>query len=469
MEVGVDTVEKFIFQLILTLFLGIHIICPGENYLSVSQSTAVPISINFETPESINEENLFFEIHNTGSVTVEDIWVKHQDDPDLTDIDLLVNDLTEDKETDREKVFSIYEFITHHHYPYPPPTEKDEEHDPLLWFNVYGYGYCDDAATAAQYLWSKAGFKSRIWWMEGHVIPEVFYDDAWHHLDPSIGIYYPTPDGDIASVAELIAEPQLIDAAWIKRIGRPNDQVREIFLSTEDNKVSEILRGHEGYSPRWTLRPGEGFKRWKSRRMAPPVLLSKSNVLAPKYANNEWTFDVPFGYVQDISGINMRDLTTTRTADASTAITLKTGKEAGHIIVPFQIPFVIVSGSFYLRPTLNTIQQQVYVYLSKDGKTWTLVGYMRGPDYDHIDINLPGEVFHTYRCYFRVVLEDRGSGDVPPPFINELGFSFITQSNPLTFPTINEGEENVWEIDFDVAPSPDDEEPALHFHLSDAE
>ena len=205
--------------------------------------------------------------------------------------------------------------------------------------------------------------------------------------------------------------------------------------------------------------------------MAPSVLLSKGNVLAPKYANAEWGFNVPFEHIQDVSNITLRDLGTTSTEaeSGSTAISLQNGAQAGHIIVPFKIPFVIVSGSFHLRSTLHTAHQQVYVYLSKDGKSWSLVGYMRGPEYDPIDINLLGKVFHTYACYFRVVLENKERADAPAPVINELGFNLVTQCNPLTFPTINEGEKNVWDIEFAPIPSQDNRKPEIRFRLEDNE
>ena len=46
----------------------------------------------------------------------------------------------------------------------------------LRFLNIYGFGYCDDSAVSFSVLAEKAGLKSRVWDLSGHVAPEVFYD-----------------------------------------------------------------------------------------------------------------------------------------------------------------------------------------------------------------------------------------------------------------------------------------------------
>src|SRR5205807_7100225 len=43
-----------------------------------------------------------------------------------------------------------------------------------------------------------------------HMIPEVWYGNAWHMLDPDHEVFYRKDDGTIASVAEIIADPNLV-------------------------------------------------------------------------------------------------------------------------------------------------------------------------------------------------------------------------------------------------------------------
>ena len=46
--------------------------------------------------------------------------------------------------------------------------------------------------------------------MPFHFIPEVWYGNAWHMLDPDHEVFYRKDDGTIASVAEIIADPNLV-------------------------------------------------------------------------------------------------------------------------------------------------------------------------------------------------------------------------------------------------------------------
>jgi hypothetical protein len=46
--------------------------------------------------------------------------------------------------------------------------------------------------------------------MPFHLIPEVWYGEAWHMLDPDHEVFYRKDDGTIASVAEIIANPTLV-------------------------------------------------------------------------------------------------------------------------------------------------------------------------------------------------------------------------------------------------------------------
>jgi hypothetical protein len=46
--------------------------------------------------------------------------------------------------------------------------------------------------------------------MPFHFLPEIWYGNAWHMLDPDHEVFYRKDDGTIASVAEIIANPNLV-------------------------------------------------------------------------------------------------------------------------------------------------------------------------------------------------------------------------------------------------------------------
>jgi hypothetical protein len=110
--------------------------------------------------------------------------------------------------TDEQKALAIWRSTVMFRYQDPPPLEFLEEdcvHDPIKTFNVYGYGMCCCASSNIEALARYVGLEARGWAVNGHSLPEVNYDRAWHMLDASLVNYFPKPDGKIASMAELVA------------------------------------------------------------------------------------------------------------------------------------------------------------------------------------------------------------------------------------------------------------------------
>src|SRR5713101_5928404 len=54
------------------------------------------------------------------------------------------------------------------------------------------------------------GYQARVAVMPFHTVPEIWYGNAWHMLDPDHQVLYRKDDGAIASVAEIIADPSLV-------------------------------------------------------------------------------------------------------------------------------------------------------------------------------------------------------------------------------------------------------------------
>jgi len=75
--------------------------------------------------------------------------------------------------------------------------------DPIKLFNVYGYG-TDASSASLILLWRHLGFPARAWTVNRWgMVPEVFYDQAWHAYDPIMVCWFRKPDSSIASVEEL--------------------------------------------------------------------------------------------------------------------------------------------------------------------------------------------------------------------------------------------------------------------------
>lgn len=103
-----------------------------------------------------------------------------------------------------------WRLISARHYHADPIIAGTKTHDPFLALNSIGYGYCDDVAAALAIIWQWLGYESRVWVLQGHVVPEVKVDGVWHMLDPDYGIYYLDNAGAVASVDTLSQNPSLI-------------------------------------------------------------------------------------------------------------------------------------------------------------------------------------------------------------------------------------------------------------------
>jgi hypothetical protein len=140
-----------------------------------------------------------------------------------------------------------WRFLTARAYFYTPYTGTSEAHDPLRFVNSIGYGYCDDFASVLATIWQWQGYESRVWWMTGHVVPEIRAADRWMMFDADMGVFYTDSSGDAASVEELGSNPQFIvqpinplyDSSYIAY----DPLIANIYASTGNNWTQVPVMG----------------------------------------------------------------------------------------------------------------------------------------------------------------------------------------------------------------------------------
>jgi len=129
--------------------------------------------------------------------------------PDVSSLEAWKRSYISPGMSDKEKAIAVWRSIVQHQHQNSPPKEFVHAEGTVLDFikiaNVYGYSFCSVAAAEVTCLARYAGLKARGWTIRGHCVPEIYYDGKWHLFDPSLINYFPKPDGDIASVAEIIA------------------------------------------------------------------------------------------------------------------------------------------------------------------------------------------------------------------------------------------------------------------------
>jgi len=127
--------------------------------------------------------------------------------------------------------------------------------DPLRILYGYGFGCCEQLAATLAALWSGGiahaklighvrgaehyPYPTRIAAMNFHTIPEIYYGNAWHMLDPDHRVFYRNPEGSIASVAQILADPSLV-ANTPDGIGWNSETMAELYISGMESLVGRF-------------------------------------------------------------------------------------------------------------------------------------------------------------------------------------------------------------------------------------
>lgn len=128
--------------------------------------------------------------------------------PDVSSLEAWKDSFIKDGMSDRDKALAIFNSeVTFQHADIPPFECLQREEwvlDPIKMFNVYGYTMCTVSAANMACLARYAGLPARVHAVRDHVVPEFFYDGAWHMLDADLLHYFPKADGSIASLREVV-------------------------------------------------------------------------------------------------------------------------------------------------------------------------------------------------------------------------------------------------------------------------
>lgn len=119
-----------------------------------------------------------------------------------TSVEAMAAEITMGCESDEEKALAIFNWVrSHGDHQYSGDIQAL---NPVLLFNVFGYGICAYFASAQTGIAQAAGLRARVWEIYRHTVGEIYYDGAWHMLDPDMQLFFLNPDNrTIASVDQL--------------------------------------------------------------------------------------------------------------------------------------------------------------------------------------------------------------------------------------------------------------------------
>ena len=196
------------------------------------------------------------EITNSGEFPILSPRLLFNGSADLFAMSEYIDDVTRDADSDEAAAIALFADFGQRvgHYcsaGHGPHSERTS----LGLLVQQGRGCCDDVSPGLANLFSGFGLPVRIVRRPNHVIPEVFYDDAWHMFDPDHDVFYRNNEGAVASSFDIAAEPQILDH---DPAGFDVDFMRATYQDAPDVRDSGHLGRHKlHYGFDFSLHPNE--------------------------------------------------------------------------------------------------------------------------------------------------------------------------------------------------------------------
>jgi hypothetical protein len=329
--------------------------------------------------------------------------------PDSTDLQAFTRAICARAGTPREKAEAIWRFFLtdgrfvapgfwYHIAGWAYEEPKGEVLDVTKLLNSYGFGLCYHIAPLLQAMFDAAGFEnSRVWFLTGHTVAEVFYEGRYHYYDSDMMGYTTLGSGSprqsvVASVRDIERDgsvitsrlkspretnPALVDTPWYPADVREAaiGDLAELFTTASDNHVYTGRRYSVGHSMDFVLRPGERIIRYY--RPEEPGLY----YLPYKYDGESWT-----EFPQEVAEFKIRTSDGPRSQkDARSWATGRieyepeVARDSPAIDIEMPCPYVIIDAAADMRLELPAGQRVTAATSIDDGRTWTEAGRIAGP------------------------------------------------------------------------------------------
>ncbi|HYF51905.1 MAG TPA: hypothetical protein VEJ63_21025 [Planctomycetota bacterium] len=416
---------------------------------------------------------------------------------DVSSIDALLKSIIKPGMSDAEKAMAIWRTVVKFRHQDSPPWEFLQEsgsvHDAIKTFNVYGYGMCSCASANFLQLARAAGLKARGWAIQAHSVPEVFYDGAWHLMDPSLINYFPKADGTLAGVEEIGAgvdewrkdHPKLLANDELNRFMRGGNwrkngpEILSRCPTLDDNgwypaathgwysaiheyanKAEHFVYEYgysEGYQANIQLREGERITRnWSNKGLhvnmdwggAPGVLSATvgqndlryspaNGDLAPgRIGNGTHEYDVPLASGAFRGGAMLCENLACRAEDLkSPALHVKDANADGVFIMRMPSAYVYLGGELLMRAIVGEGGEVSVHFSDNNGLSWKQVSKLNASGDQKID--LKSLVFRRYDYRLKFVLRGKGTG------IDALKLTHDIQHSQRALPALDAGENKI--------------------------
>ena len=345
--------------------------------------------------------------------------------------------------TDQDRVIEAWQFVASstQHFCYAG-NAHGVTYDPVIILNAYGFGCCEQRAYALAWIWQQQGYQTRLASLSGfHTIPEAFYGNAWHMLDPDHDVYYLKDDQTIASVQDILNDPTLVsrtvDANGNDPAGWSGAEMAALYEET-----ASTLRYWPPLSPStsstFSLRPGESMNLGSLNRHDSVQFYPSGQYLSPNTVNSiQFSWNLSFAdaaWKQRASTSSGVDVTATA---SGIKILTNTSSQPGYVVYSESSLFPVLSLAI-LAQLAPESAGSLQAYYSVDGTHWSNpVPFQPTISYSSFDLiaDLSSLATGTSTYYVKVELD----GAVQ---LHRLRISPLAQASRSFFPKLQAGNQN---------------------------
>src|ERR1051325_1672082 len=148
-------------------------------------------------------KTLEYEFENTGDSPLK-FWFKQTAGVNYFDEETILSSVIQDRMTDEQKAFALWRFISNaaFHYDFPYNHHLPDNTGPLA-LATFPYLMCGEKAFILANFAHLTCLPSRVINRDGHVVPEIFYDNGWHMFDADENVVFFNSVGKVADIATL--------------------------------------------------------------------------------------------------------------------------------------------------------------------------------------------------------------------------------------------------------------------------
>ena len=203
--------QLFVFVIVI---ICLSLMSPAQEFRSSVAVSTPTAPINVDLSKVANVAGASITIRNSSGSSVNLPQVSNPNTPWPYNFAEIKQQLPQTT-SDQQLAIATWQYVISHTSHYCSSGTKSSAGlkfltDPALILSSFGFGCCDQKARVLTWIWQNLGYKTRLAAMTFHTLPEIYYGNAWHMLDSDHQSFYLNPDGSIASVADILANPQMI-------------------------------------------------------------------------------------------------------------------------------------------------------------------------------------------------------------------------------------------------------------------